>query len=79
MKNWIRKKLLELIGRDIENIARDAYHEGCYVTQRRMQAEKLLEFQQLTATNEKLRELMVERANLAVPEIISVEQGLNQK
>lgn len=65
-----RQQLLALIGRDIENIAHDAYREGCYVTERRMQAEKLIEFQHLMATNEALRERMLDLARTQMPNMV---------
>jgi len=74
MSEWIRKKahkwILGLIGREIENIAYDAYNEGCYVTAKQEQAKRTMEFAQIVAENEKLREMIIERANLVMPEIV---------
>ena len=73
MSEWLRKKILSLIGRDIENIARDAYDEGCYVTARRNKAEEVIRLHYLTTENEKLREMMIERANMTMPEIVILQ------
>lgn len=86
MKAWIRtilarrrekqrNRLLALIGRDIENIAHDAYREGCYVTTRRMQAEKALELMRLMQENEKMREMMIERMSVTMPPVIIKQES----
>lgn len=72
-----RKAILNLIGRDIEDIARDAYNEGCYVTTRQMQAAKLIEFQCLMAENEKLREVAIKQYETMMPEIKIMAEKLN--
>ena len=64
-----RQQILALIGRDIDDIAYHAYNDGCYVTTKQMQAQKTIEFAQLVAENEKLREMMIEHANLVIPTI----------
>lgn len=65
-----RQQLLALIGRDIERIATDAYREGCYITNKRMRAERLVELQHLMSENDHLRKMMIDRANLTIPDII---------
>ena len=81
MKAWLRKHILALIGREIEDIARRAYDDGCYVTSKRLQAEKALEFMQITKQNEKLTEMLIERARITMPHITtpldkpSLDQG----
>ena len=88
MGNWLktirakrrekqRQRLLSLIGRDIDNIARDAYNDGCYTTTRQMQAQKVLEFACLMAENEKLRELAIKQCEIHMPELrIMAEQRI---
>ena len=84
MLNWIdrmqqkrkenqRRKLLSLIGRDIEDIARDAYNDGCWITEKKMRAERQLEFAHLTKENKKLRELLAERTAITMPDFITGE------
>jgi hypothetical protein len=59
-----------MIGRDIESIARDAYNEGCYVTQRRNRAEEAMRLQHLMAENEALRERMLDLARTQMPNMV---------
>lgn len=65
MKNWLRRQIVNLIGAEIDDIARRAYVEGCYQTSRRMREEQARALMDLQQHNEKLTEMLVTRHAIA--------------
>ena len=79
MSEWLRKKILELIGDDLERIANQAYNDGCYVTSRQRQDEEVIRLQALMAENEKLREIMANHVAVTMPKVVSDIEHLSNK
>ena len=77
LREKIRIQILSLVGRDIEDIARRAYDDGCYVTTNRMRAEKTIEFAAMVAQNRKLQEVLSEHISLTMPPIIIERETSN--
>jgi len=72
VNEWLRKKILSLIGGDIESIAIRSYNDGCYTTERRMQVEHQIQIQALVRHNEALQKAASDCLALTMPERIIV-------
>jgi hypothetical protein len=70
IREWLRKQILKLIARDVEDIALRAYNDGCYVTERRMIEQKKLEHAALVAHNEALSKAISKHLAVTMPEYV---------